>query len=119
MAGQGTDTGAVLAASTGVTALGTISTASAAIAVPLGGSTVTLAAATPTATFPAPVAGAKIDALITQDATGSRVVTWAATSGAVKWSGSSVLSTAASTVDKVAAWSDGTNWYAVLTKAFS
>ena len=70
--------------------------------------------------FPVAVAGGKIKFKVSQDGTGSRVATWSVGAGAIKWAGgSSTLSTAASSVDVVEAWSDGTNWYATLTKAFA
>ncbi len=56
--------------------------------------------ASPTITISNPVAGAAYAIILTQDATGSRTVTWAGTS--IIWgSGSSTLSTAANAVDKV------------------
>lgn len=72
-----------------------------------------------TFTFPAPVAGGEFTAIIKQDATGSRVATWAATSGSVVFSSASkTLSTTANAVDTIQAWSDGTNWYVNLFKGF-
>lgn len=73
-----------------------------------------------TLTLPAPVAGAEFTLYLTQDATGSRLVTWAATSGAVKFSGGShTVSTAVNAIDQVEFQSDGTNWYGNLLKAFA
>ena len=84
--------------------------------------TVTLTKAT-TITLPTGRAGGRLVLQITQDATGSRVATWAAQSGqAVKFAGGAasggVLSTAANAVD-VAAFDcyDGVNWIGRLTKA--
>jgi hypothetical protein len=59
-----------------------------------------------TITLPAPVAGGEFEVVIKQDATGSRVATWAATSGSVLWQGGSHTLTT-------------TNWYGVLQKAFA
>ena len=63
-------------------------------------------------------AGGTYTLVITQDATGSRVITWGS---AYKFSGGSkfVLSTAASAVDIITFYSDGTNMYAVGQAAFS
>jgi hypothetical protein len=114
---QGSDAAGVLIEGTGFGALGSSGAGGATL--PIGGSSITLTASQ-TLTFPAPIAGGKIDVLVSQDGTGSRVATWAATSGAVKWSGGThTLSTTASAVDRVAAWSDGTNWYASLSLAYA
>ncbi len=73
-----------------------------------------------TFTLPAPVAGAEFRLTVTQDGTGSRTATFAATSGAVKFAGGSkTLSTAAGTVDIIDFASDGTNWNGLLTKAWA
>lgn len=63
---------------------------------------------------------AVLELVLTQDATGSRIVTWPA---AVKWSGSApVLSAAANAVDRVllASYNGGTTWFADLVgKAYA
>ena len=63
-------------------------------------------------------AGGTYTLVITQDGTGSRLITWGS---AYKFSGGSkfVLSTAASAVDIITFYSDGTNMYAVGQAAFS
>ena len=118
MAGpQGTDAAGVLAGGIGINNLGTVG--GGAVAVTPGITTVTISANT-TFTFPAPVEGGKIELVVTQDATGSRTGTFAATSGSVLFaSGTKTLSTTASYVDKIAAVSDGTNWYCTLGAHFS
>lgn len=81
--------------------------------------TVTIAQNT-TFTFPAPRAGAEFQAVIKQDATGSRLATWAVGTGAVVFTGAvKTLTTTASAVDSFQAWSDGTNWYVNLFKGFA
>ena len=114
MAGQqGTDGAGTLLSMVGVTALGTVSGGAVSVA-PGGVTTVTISANT-TFTLPAPVAGARLELIVTQDATGSRTATWAATSGSVLFTGGTkTLSTTASYVDKVSFVSDGTNWYGTL-----
>jgi hypothetical protein len=60
-------------------------------------------------------AGEKRDLYLTQDATGSRTVTWAATGGAIAWNGAAAptLTTTAGHTDKVTLISlDGVNWVA-------
>lgn len=63
-------------------------------------------------------AGTTLILKITQDGTGSRVVTWPST---FKWPGGTagVLSTAAGAVDVLTGVYDGTNWSVSLQKAFS
>jgi hypothetical protein len=67
-----------------------------------------------------PIDGQTINWFITQDATGSRTITWPTS---FKWSGGlvPVLSTTANSVDLlVATYRSATSaWYATLTKAFS
>jgi trimeric autotransporter adhesin len=65
-----------------------------------------------------PVDGQTINWFITQDATGSRTMTWPAT---FKWPGGTagVLSTAANAVDLLVATYRGTSWYATLAKGFA
>jgi hypothetical protein len=73
----------------------------------------TLNGATPAITLPAPVAGQSKTLYLVQDATGSRIPTWHATSGAIKWVGAAAptLQTAAASVDSVDFTSyDGVNW---------
>ena len=122
---QGTDTAGTLIQALGgattVSALGNVGTG--AIAVPNGfaakivEATLTLNA---TITMPAPVAGDSGRLVLTQDGTGSRTGTFVATSGAVKFvGGSKTLSTAVAAIDVVDWWSDGTNIYATLNKAYA
>ena len=63
-------------------------------------------------------AGGTYTLVITQDSTGSRVITWGS---AYKFPGGSkfVLSTAASAVDIISFYSDGTSMYAVGQAAFA
>jgi hypothetical protein len=65
--------------------------------------------------------GQTITLIITQDGTGSRTATFStATSGAVKFAGGSkTLSTAASSIDVVTVFNDGTNYIGTLSKAFA
>jgi hypothetical protein len=65
--------------------------------------------------------GQSITIIITQDGTGSRTATFStATSGAVKFAGGSkTLSTAASSIDVVTVFNDGTNYIGTLSKAFA
>ena len=65
--------------------------------------------------------GQSITIIITQDGTGSRTATFStATSGAVKFAGGSkTLSTAASSIDVVTIFNDGTNYIGTLSKAFA
>jgi hypothetical protein len=73
----------------------------------------TLHGATPVITLPAAAAGYKKLVVLVQDATGSRIPTWAATGGTVKWVGAAAptLQTAAAAVDEVEFTSyDGVNW---------
>jgi hypothetical protein len=71
-------------------------------------------------TLSSPIDGQTINWFITQDATGSRTITWPTS---FKWSGGlvPVLSTTANSVDLlVATYRSATSaWYATLTKAFS
>lgn len=95
------------------------SVASGDVAPNVGGTSVTITANT-TFTFPAPVGGGVIYLEIIQGAGGSHTGTFAATSGSVLFSGGSkTLSTVAGTIDLITAWSDGTNWLCILTKAFA
>lgn len=77
-------------------------------------SVLTLHGATPVLTLPAPRVGIKKVLYLVQDATGSRIASWATLGGgAVKWVGAAAptLTTAAASVDRVIAESyDGTNW---------
>lgn len=64
-----------------------------------------------TLTFPTPVAGASLSLFLTQDATGSRTVTWDA---AVRWPGGStpILTTTAAKTDAFSfVCPDGAHWY--------
>lgn len=73
---------------------------------------ITLTAAC-TVTLPAPAQGKKLVVYLIQDATGSRVVTWATAAGAIKWVGAAAptLTTTAAHADKVTfECIDGTNW---------
>ena len=67
-----------------------------------------------TLTFTAPAGPTNLVLKVIQDATGSRVITWPAT---VKWGGGSAptLSTAASAVDIIAFYYDGTNYHGSYT----
>ena len=74
----------------------------------------TLNGTTPAITLPAPTQGAAKTLVLVQDATGSRIPSWVATSGAIKWVGAAAptLQTAAAAVDAVDFKSfDGINWY--------
>ncbi len=75
---------------------------------------ITLNGATPVLTLPVPPAkGASKTVYLVQDATGSRIPTWAASGGTVKWVGAAAptLQTAAASVDSVDFTSyDGVNW---------
>lgn len=67
-----------------------------------------------TITFNAPAAGVGTFTLrLIQDGSGTRLVTWAASSGSVKWPGGTAptLSTAAAAVDIVSCLYNGTNYY--------
>jgi len=79
---------------------------------------ITLTAATVTLTFTAPVGVGNFLLKVVQDGTGSRTVTWPA---AVLWPGGSAptLSTAASSVDIVSFYYDGSNYYGVASLAFA
>jgi hypothetical protein len=111
------DAAGVIVSSIEQQSLGTVS--GGAVAVPPGIVDVTISANT-TFTFPAPVAGQKGELIITQDATGSRTGTYAATSGSVLFSGGTkTLSTTAAYVDKISWVSDGTNVYCTLGVHFS
>lgn len=63
---------------------------------------------------------ATLELVLTQDATGSRTITWP---GSVKWSGGApVLSTAANSVDRVVltSYNGGTTWYGdLIGKAYA
>jgi len=73
-----------------------------------------------TLTLPAPIPGGQFDLYLIQDATGSRLATWAATSGAVKFTGGSkTLTTTAAAIDQASFSSDGVNWYGTLNKAMA
>jgi|6_EtaG_2_1085325.scaffolds.fasta_scaffold00106_39 hypothetical protein len=79
---------------------------------------ITLTSATVTLTFTAPVGVGNFLLKVVQDASGSRTVTWPA---AVLWPGGSAptLSTAASSVDIVSFYYDGSNYYGVASLAFA
>jgi len=79
---------------------------------------ITLTAATVTLTFTAPVGVGNFLLKVVQDGSGSRTVTWPA---AVLWPGGSAptLSTAASSVDIVSFYYDGSNYYGVASLAFA
>lgn len=73
----------------------------------------TLNGATPAITLGAPRKGAIKRLYLVQDATGSRIPSWVATSGAIKWVGAAAptLQTAAAAVDRVTfECYDGVNW---------
>jgi hypothetical protein len=75
-------------------------------------SLITLHGATPVVTIPAVRVGYKKTVYLIQDATGSRIPTYACTGGAVKWVGAAAptLQTAAGSIDKVSFESyDGIN----------
>lgn len=81
-------------------------------------SALTLSGATPVVRLPAPVVGKVKRVYLIQDATGSRIVTWATASGAIKWAGSAAptLSTAAGKIDRATfECFDGTNWIGTAT----
>lgn len=71
-----------------------------------------------TFTFTAPSNPCTVQLILIQDGTGSRTVTWPAS---VKWPGGTAptLSTAASSVDVVSLFYDGTNYYGTSSLAFS
>ena len=79
---------------------------------------ITLTAAC-TITVPPPiVVGEKRRVFLVQDATGTRIVTWVATGGAIKWAGAAAptLSTAAGKTDRIELESlDGVNWVGIAT----
>jgi len=79
---------------------------------------ITLTSATVTLTFTAPVGVGNFLLKVVQDGSGSRTVTWPA---AVLWPGGSAptLSTAASSVDIVSFYYDGSNYYGVASLAFA
>ena len=65
--------------------------------------------------FASPVTGQSLTLIVTQDATGSRLLT-----STMKFSGGSkTLSTAANSIDIITVFYDGTNYYASLAKAFA
>jgi hypothetical protein len=79
-------------------------------------SVLTLSGATPRLTLPAPAIGKKKRLVLVQDATGSRIPTWASASGAIKWVGARAptLQTAAASIDMVDFVSyDGVNWVGI------
>ena len=61
--------------------------------------------------------GRETKLIITQDATGSRTVSWAA-GGVFKFSGNVTASTAADSVDVFSLYDDGTNIYVIAYKGF-
>ena len=71
-----------------------------------------------TLTLSNPSDGQTINVFLTQDATGSRTMTWPAS---FKWPGgvAGVLSTAANSVDLLVATYRGTSWHATLLKGFA
>lgn len=77
-------------------------------------SVITLNGVTPVITLPSPgVAGKRKRLYLVQDATGSRVASWVATGGTIKWVGAAAptLSTAAGKIDRIDFESiDGVNW---------
>lgn len=106
-----------LLAAKGSSAVETVNSASAlAVSPPSVASTsvITLNGVAPVLTLPAPPAkGASKTLYLVQDATGSRVPSWATTAGAIKWVGAAAptLQTAAGGVDRVEFSSyDGVNW---------
>jgi hypothetical protein len=122
---QGEDSAEVLlgggGAASSVWSLGNVG--SGAIALPAAAATgvvkATLTANT-AVTFPAPVAGARQRVVLTQDGVGSRLLTLAATSGAVLFpAGTHTLSTASASVDVIDWWSDGVNTFCQLLKAMA
>ena len=78
----------------------------------------TFGAANETFTFTAPTNPGTFQMIMVQDGTGSRTATWPAT---VKWAGGDAptLSTAASSVDIVSFYWDGTSYYGVASLNFS
>jgi hypothetical protein len=77
--------------------------------------TVTLTGNVTLSAFTNPIAGQSLTLFVVQDATGSRTLT-----STMKFAGGSkTLSTAASSIDIIAVYYDGTNYYATLTKAFA
>ena len=70
-----------------------------------------------TFTFTAPSVKGRFQLMLVQDGTGSRTATWPA---AVKWPGGTAptLSTAASSIDIITFYYDGTNYYGVETLDF-
>lgn len=55
--------------------------------------------------------------LFTQDATGSRLLTYA--TGWKFPGGATTLTTTAAAIDAILAWTDGTSWFGVVTKAYA
>lgn len=77
--------------------------------------TVTLTGNVTLSAFTNPIAGQSLTLFVVQDGTGSRLLT-----STMKFAGGSkTLSTAASSIDIITAYYDGTNYYATLTKAFA
>jgi hypothetical protein len=78
----------------------------------------TFGAGTATFSFTAPNGPCSLTLRIVQDGTGGRTASWP---GTVKWSGGSapVLSTAASAVDIITFYYNGTNYYGVGSFAFA
>ena len=77
--------------------------------------TVTLTGNVTLSAFANPIAGQSLTLFVVQDATGSRTLT-----STMRFAGGSkTLSTAASSIDIITAYYDGTNYYATLAKAFA
>jgi len=77
--------------------------------------TVTLTGNVTFSAFTNPIAGQSLILFVVQDGTGSRTLT-----STMKFAGGSkTLSTAASSIDIITAYYDGTNYYATLAKAFA
>lgn len=75
---------------------------------------ITLTAATPAITLPAPGAGKSFTVELVQDATGGRAPTWVTPSGAIRWPGGTAptITAAANAIDVITfACIGGTNWY--------
>ena len=71
----------------------------------------------PTLTFTAPAGVGTFKLKVIQDATGSRTITWPAS---VLWTGKAAptLSTAASSIDLIAFYFDGTNYFGAMLPDF-
>src|SRR5438105_2924393 len=63
------------------------------------------------------VVGSEYEFIIKQDGTGSRLLTYA--TGWLFPGGAPTATTTASAIDVIRAWTDGTSWYGVMSKAYA